>query len=203
MAFIKENLNVEDICVGFFKVPGQKSYKQGLKDGISSCQPRISELEALVEKYKPALNLFRVDKLEKYKIEGYSSFDVQTGSFRYDYVELSNDKTIGDLFPDVEVGKTYTLSFEVVEEGIDTNWTPMYSTDIYFGNNTGTSIWGSGYVTNTFTIEYSLDEIFRISPAQYEIPEIWMPMRATLYFKNVMLNEGTEALPFEPCVKQK
>lgn len=154
---------------------------------------KIADLEKRIEALEPSPNLFTLGSEDLDSLPGIS-FDVKTGTLDYgtDTYYTQFPRTIGEMFPDLVVGKTYTLS-----ANMSGGYEGCYDCEMSFGNY-GVNIGGNGYHSVTFTYtEGMLDGFLQFEPFAYEDEFTAWTAQPTI-FGNIMLNEGDTALPFEP-----
>ena len=257
MAFNKDNLAKDDLGVGIFRVPGQKSYADGLREGYKKgvdsgtkitidgeqvttlaiddfveeatleCKRElknkadVSDIEYLAKKINNiqegfAEEMFVVDdsiaitKIAPENSSSYAMIDQIGGSlsaknlFNLKAVaedlgmetdgdsitisgQVSTTKTLGELFPNLVVGRYYTLSYESEMEQI-TYYNPM--TTITFGYNMPAD---TQQPKVFFITENDINSpvIFMAQEMEYNETlgyEDYAPRQGT--FTNIMLNEG-------------
>ena len=166
-------------------------------------ETRIESLEKRVDELHPSMQLFNIDAWsDKNSIKHYGDKTaIVAGGWypRYVYALLK------DVCPKLEFGKTYTLSFSVNvsdDSYMELPWVTCGNN----GDSIGASCIGEGAdrFAITFTMESENDILsFQSSSGdQWEYDEEgngW-PVTVTMEtrFFDVMINEGTEPLPWEP-----
>lgn len=170
---------------------------------VSGLETQISALDTRLSALEPSKNLLKYEDIsDENTAISPENYEVM---ITYDWY---SSKTMSEMCPDMVVGKTYTFS-------------------CYLRNNTDYLTYGAGifftresyyqsfeiYPVNEAVLmrtfiatEDILNSCLQFDPGTYEVYEgddewgnpMMMTYEQTTNFKNIMLNEGEAALPFEP-----
>lgn len=133
-------------------------------------------------------NLFRMDGFleEFYESGGWGGDpNAETGSLAFTEPGPYTSRTIAELLPDLEVGKTYTLLFDCYPAVDGAYGGGMYLGDLWVGQDDG---------PKTFTVTQDmLDGHMWGSAAFYNDIEMQMDYYVDVFFDHLMIVEGTTA----------